>query len=82
MNAQVVMDDAEFQQKTSEVAISLTAGHVRGVWEERLPLSLHTTLSVGCVTALTPAARSRPISEGFTLAELQAKSKIFLYSCP
>ncbi len=72
MPNQVVMDEADFQQKASQVALSLTAGHVRGVWEERLPLSLHTTLTLGCVTALLPAARMRPISEGFALPELQA----------
>lgn len=68
---QIVVDEAELQYTASEVALKLAAGHVRGVWEERLPLSLHTTLTLGCVTALLPAARSRPLSEGFSISDLQ-----------
>ena len=65
------MDEAELQQTASELALRLAAGHVRGVWEERIPLSLHTTLTLGCVTALLPAARSRPLSDGFSISDLQ-----------
>lgn len=72
-HAQVVMDDADFQRNASEVALSLTAAHVRGVWEERLPLSLHSALTLGCVTALQPAAKTRPIAEGFSLSDLQVR---------
>lgn len=68
------MDEEEFQRGASDVALALTAGHVQSVWEERLPLSLHTTLTLGCVTTLVPSARTRPFAEGFDLSDLQASS--------
>ena len=65
------MDDGEFRSSAAEVALSLARGHVKGVHEERLPLQLQALLTAGCVTSLVPAARSRAISEGFTLTDLQ-----------
>lgn len=69
---QVVMDEAEYQEASAELSLTLAASHVKGVWEERLPLALHTALVVGCVTALLPRARGRALTEGFSLSDLQA----------
>ena len=67
------MDEAEYQESATELSLTLAASHVKGVWEERLPLGLHAALSVGCVTALLPRARGRPLAEGFSLSDLQAR---------
>jgi len=71
---QVVMDERDYQDSAAEISLTLAASHVKGVWEERLPLALHTALVVGCVTALLPRARGRPLTEGFSLSDLQASS--------
>lgn len=44
---------------------------VQDVWEERMPLQLDAALAVGCVAAVAPEARLRPLSEGFALTDLQ-----------
>ena len=65
------MPDAEFRQRANELAIALTEPHVKGVFEEKLPLHLHAALQLGCVAAVAPEARSKSLQEGFDLADLQ-----------
>ena len=68
---QVVMEDAEFQRSAADIALLLSESHVKGVWEERLPLDWVAATSLGCVAQLLPTARSRPMTEGFALTDLQ-----------
>ena len=68
---QVVMPDAEYREQANELAIALSEPHVKGVFEERLPLDLHAALQLGCVTAVTPDARSKSMQDGFDLSDLQ-----------
>ena len=74
---QVVMPDAEYLEQASELAIALSEPHVKGVFEERLPLELHAALHLGCVTAVAPDSRSKSLQDGFELADLQ----VCLYAC-
>ena len=67
------MPDAEFRQRGNELAIALTEPHVKGVFEEKLPLALHAALQLGCVAAVAPEARPKPLQEGFDLADLQVR---------
>lgn len=60
-----------FQRDAAAISTQLAQPHVRDVWEERLPLALEAALSLGCVAAVSPAARSRPLAEGFDLVDLQ-----------
>lgn len=66
------MPDAEFRQRANELAIALTEPHVKGVFEEKLPLALHAVLQLGCVAAVAPEARAKSLQEGFDLTDLQA----------
>lgn len=68
---QVLMPDAEYREQANELAIALSEPHVKGVFEERLPLELHAALHLGCVTAVTPDSRSKSMQDGFELADLQ-----------
>ena len=68
---QVTMSEEAYQDETAEVSLKLSQPHVRDVWEERMPLALEAALSVGCVASVAPAVRSRPLSEGYELVELQ-----------
>ncbi len=68
---QVTMAEDEFRRRDAEIAVALSQPHVRDVWEERLPLALDAALSVGCVASVAPAVRSRPLSDGFDLTDLQ-----------
>ena len=68
---QVTMSEEAYQSETAEVSLKLSQPHVRDVWEERMPLALEAALSVGCVATVAPAVRSRPLSEGYDLIELQ-----------
>eukprot|EP00878_Enallax_costatus_P032361 GHUV01035561.1.p1 GENE.GHUV01035561.1~~GHUV01035561.1.p1 ORF type:complete len:215 (+),score=72.36 GHUV01035561.1:151-795(+) len=49
-------------------------GGARAVYQGQLPLQLMASLDLGCVAAVTPTARDRPIGEGFALSELQSKT--------
>ena len=68
---QVVMPDTEYREQANELAIALSEPHVKGVFEERLPLDLHAALHLGCVTAVAPESRSKSLQDGFELADLQ-----------
>ena len=65
------MPDAEYREQANELAIALSEPHVKGVFEERLPLDLHAALHLGCVTAVTPESCSKSMQDGFDLADLQ-----------
>ena len=69
------MSEEAYQDETAEVSLKLSQPHVRDVWEERMPLALEAALSVGCVASVAPAVRSRPLSEGYELIELQVGHK-------
>lgn len=70
---QVVVDEVEFQRSAAEWAMTLVDSHVVGVWEERMPLSLHASLTLGCVAELRPHVRQRSLAEGFALDELRVR---------
>ncbi len=67
---QVVLPDIEYRQQANELAIALSEPHVKGVFEERLPLDLHAALQLGCVTAVKPESRSKSMQDGFELTDL------------
>ncbi|CAL8464190.1 g3725 [Coccomyxa elongata] len=71
---QVTIAEDEFRRREADVTYALSQPHVRDVWEERMPLALDAALAVGCVAAVAPAVRSRPLSEGFDLTDLQSKT--------
>ncbi|DBA81285.1 TPA: hypothetical protein ACH3X2_006902 [Trebouxia sp. C0005] len=71
---QVVMPDAEYREQANELAIALSEPHVKGVFEERLPLDLHAALQLGCVTAVIPESRSKSMQDGFDLTDLQMRT--------
>lgn len=71
VQVQVVMPDADYRQQANELAIALSEPHVKGVFEERLPLDLHAALHLGCVTAVIPESRSKSMQDGFELSDLQ-----------
>ena len=71
MLVQVVMPDAEYTEQANELAIALSEPHVKGVFEERLPLDLHAAIQLGCVTAVLPESRSKSMQDGFDLTDLQ-----------
>ena len=79
---QVVMPDAEYREQANELAIALSEPHVKGVFEERLPLELHAALHLGCVTAVTPESRSKSMQDGFDLADLQVCLHAYLRFTP
>ena len=65
------MPDAEYREQASELTIALSEPHVKGVFEDRLPLELHAALHLGCVTAVAPDSRTKSLQDGFELADLQ-----------
>ena len=66
-----MMHEDEYQAASSEVALTLAANHVQGVWEERLPLAFDAAVTLGCVSELLPSMRHKPLSDTFTLADLK-----------
>ena len=70
-----MMPDEEYREQANELAIALSEPHVKGVFEERLPLELHAALQLGCVTAVIPESRSKSMQDGFHLTDLQVESQ-------
>lgn len=56
------------------------------MYQGQLPLQLMASLDLGCVAAVTPAARDRQIGDGFALSELQVglqrDSSVLLHTSP
>ena len=67
---QVTMEDAAFSQQANQLELQLTAPHIKGVFEERLPLQWQAALQLGCVVTVAPDSRDRALSEGFAVSEL------------
>lgn len=65
------MNDAEFWERSTELALQLATPDVKDVFEERLPLGFEACLMLGCVAKLVPGARSNPLSEGFDVSDFQ-----------
>ena len=67
---QVTMEDAAFSQQANQLELQLAAPHIKGVFEERLPLQWQAALQLGCVVTVAPDSRDRALSEGFAVSEL------------
>lgn len=69
------MREAEFLERSTELALQLATPDVKDVFEERLPLGFEACLRLGCVAKLVPAAMSKPLSEGFDISDFQVRSE-------
>ncbi len=67
------MAEEAFQRDSAKIGLALAQPHVRGCWEERLPLGLEAALRAGAVAELAPAARARRLADGFDITDLQAR---------
>jgi hypothetical protein len=70
------MPEAQWQANTTRLALQLMSAGARAVYQGQLPLQLAASLDLGCVAAVTPAARSRQLGEGFDLRELQVGVRV------
>ena len=68
------MPEADWQANINQLSLQLLAAGARGVYESQLPLAEAAALSLGCVVTVAPAARKRPLGEGFDLHELQMRT--------
>ena len=64
------MEDAAFSQQANQLELQLAAPHIKGVFEERLPLQWQAALQLGCVVTVAPDSRDRALSDGFVVSEL------------
>jgi DNA polymerase epsilon subunit 1 len=71
---QLTMPEADWQANINQLSLQLLAAGARGVYESQLPLAASAALSLGCVVTVAPAARRRPLGEGFDLHELQMRT--------
>jgi hypothetical protein len=71
------MPELEWQQQVSRLGLQLMAAGTRAAYQGQLPLQLTASLDLGCVAAVCPAARNRPLGQGFELREL----KVWSFSC-
>ena len=51
--------------------VQIGGQHIKGVYEDQMPLDFAAVLALGCVATVCTSARSRPLAEGFQLHELQ-----------
>jgi hypothetical protein len=75
------MTDEDFRARAPDLALQLATPDITDVFEERLPLAFNASLTLGCVAALVPAARSRPLSEGFDLTDIKVCEPLLLEIC-
>ena len=68
------MEDAVFSQQANQLELQLAAPHIKGVFEERLPLQWQAALQLGCVVTVAPDSRDRALSEGFVVSELLVRA--------
>eukprot|EP00873_Tetraselmis_striata_P038899 jgi/Tetstr1/459163/TSEL_004609.t1 len=72
---EVVMDEAHYLARHSELATQLSVRAVAGTYEERLPLDLHATLALGCCAVVASQdAKGRALSREFSMAEMAMKT--------
>ena len=62
---QAELDEAQAGQ------VQVGGQHIKGIYEDQLPLDFHAVLALGCVAAVSASARGKPMGEGFRLHELQ-----------
>jgi hypothetical protein len=73
---QLEMPEAQWQANATRLALQLMSAGARAVYQGQLPLQLAASLTLGCVAAVVPAARSRQLGEGFDLRELQVRGAV------
>lgn len=67
----MVLPEAEYREGAPELSAALSAEHVRGVYEERMPLDMHAALTLGCCVTVVPASRSKALGSEFQLSDFQ-----------
>ncbi|GBF92637.1 hypothetical protein Rsub_05251 [Raphidocelis subcapitata] len=63
--------EPDWQARHARLALQLLSAGASGVYEGQMPLRLQAALQLGCVATVAPAARGRPLGDGFDLEELQ-----------
>jgi DNA polymerase epsilon subunit 1 len=76
---EVELAETEMAESAQEMAAQMAARAVEGVYESQVPLHFQALLKAGCVVQVAPHARTRQLSEGFTLDELEFKTST---ECP
>lgn len=71
---QVVMDEAFFKDYLPHLESLITLPQVRGVYENRIPLSWNASITIGCVACIDPVANFRSLGDVFNLADFQPRS--------
>ncbi|GLI69097.1 hypothetical protein VaNZ11_013643, partial [Volvox africanus] len=70
----VTLPEHQYRAAATRLAAALSASHVRGVYEDRLPVALPAVLSVGCVVSVAPEARGRPIGGHWRLQDFKMRT--------
>lgn len=65
------MSEADYRAQAPALAAQLSGPHVRGVYEERMPLALEAALQLGCVVGVAPAMRRKALGATWQLEDLQ-----------
>lgn len=71
---EVVVDEEQFKLAGRKLAAHLADPEVEGVYETKMPLSLHALLQLGCVCKVDSKARNRTIRDGWSLNDLHMKT--------
>lgn len=67
----MVLPESEYREGAPELSAALSAEHVQGVYEERMPLAMHAALTLGCVVTVIPGSRSKALGSEFHLSDFQ-----------
>ncbi|KAK3232982.1 hypothetical protein CYMTET_56694, partial [Cymbomonas tetramitiformis] len=71
---EVQLAEEDMVSGSQEMALQMASTDVEGVYESRCPLLLQLLVDVGCCLKVAKHAQKRPLSEGFSVAELEMKT--------
>ncbi|GLC51172.1 hypothetical protein PLESTB_000473800 [Pleodorina starrii] len=70
----VTLPEPLYRSAATRLAAALSAGHVRGVYEDRLPVALPAVLALGCCVSVAQEARGRPIGGTWRLQDFKMRT--------
>ncbi|KAG2442618.1 hypothetical protein HXX76_002703 [Chlamydomonas incerta] len=70
----VTLPEAAYRAEAPRLAAALSAEHVAGVYEDRLPAALPAVLALGCVVSVAQDSRSRPLAAPWRLQDFRMRT--------
>lgn len=71
----MTLPEAAYRSEAPRLAAALSAEHVAGVYEDRLPAALPAVLALGCVVSVAQDSRARPLAAPWRLQDFRVRRR-------